>query len=186
MEIEDITTDTLLFEAHSGQATGGKQDMHKKAASGSLLLTGTSKERGAYYLGKKKVPLDINSCDSASLEALPGIGPVLSARIIKYRKLLGGFTRVEQIKEVYGLTEETYELISGRIYIDTAFVKRININSAGFKELIRIPYLEKYDVTAILRYRELKGRITGTGDLVENKILTKEKAEKSGPYLKFE
>jgi competence protein ComEA len=35
--------------------------------------------------------LDLNKCDSAGLVRLPGIGPVLSSRIIKFRRLLGGF-----------------------------------------------------------------------------------------------
>ena len=69
---------------------------------------------------QQKAQIDINGCDSAALVALPGIGPVLSARIIKYRKLLGGFASVEQLKEVYGLPEETYEMIKGRLYADSS------------------------------------------------------------------
>ncbi|MBN1108862.1 MAG: helix-hairpin-helix domain-containing protein, partial [Bacteroidales bacterium] len=52
--------------------------------------------------------IELNTCDSAMLEALPGLGPVLSARIIKYRKLLGGYVSAEQLREVYGLSEETF------------------------------------------------------------------------------
>lgn len=135
---------------------------------------------------RQKALLEINSCDSASLVTLPGIGPVLSARIIKYRHLLGGFARTNQLKEVYGLPEETYELIKLRIFVDTLALTRISINSADYKELSRLPYFEKYEVTSILKYRELKGRITGIGDLIENKLITEEKAEKIKPYLKFE
>ena len=98
---------------------------------------------------QQKSSIDINGCDSAALVALPGIGPVLSARIIKYRKLLGGFASVEQLKEVYGLPEETYEMIKGRLYADSSGIRKININSSGYKELSRIPYIEKYEVTAI-------------------------------------
>ena len=117
---------------------------------------------------------------------LPGIGPVLSARIIKYRRLLGGFARVEQLKEVYGLPAETYEMIKGRVYADSLQISRININSATYKEIIRLPYLKKYEVTAILKYRELKGRINGIDDLTEIKLLTAEKARKVNPYLIYD
>jgi hypothetical protein len=51
--------------------------------------------------------------------------------------------------------------------------------------LIHIPYFEKYEVSAILKYRELKGRIPGINDLTENKLITTEKAYKVGPYLKY-
>jgi DNA uptake protein ComE-like DNA-binding protein len=117
---------------------------------------------------------------------LPGIGPVLSARIIKYRRLLGGFVRVEQLKEVYGLPPETYEVIKGRVFTDSTFVKRININTCEWRDLVRIPYFEKYEVTAILKYRKLAGRINNIVDLTENKLITSEKASKIRPYLKFD
>ena len=134
---------------------------------------------------QQKPPMDINGCDSMALVALPGIGPVLSARIIKYRNLLGGFARVEQLKEVYGLPEETYEMIKGRLYADSSGLRKIRVNSAGYRELSEIHYLEKYDISAILKYRELTGRINSIEDLKENKILTPEKAEKVKPYLDF-
>ncbi len=55
---------------------------------------------------RKRPILNLNICDSASLEALPGIGPVLSSRIIKYRNLIGGYVSVDQLKEVYGLPKK--------------------------------------------------------------------------------
>ena len=137
------------------------------------------------YPRQQKALIDINNCDSVSLVSLPGIGPVLSARIIKYRKLLGGFAKKEQIKEVYGLSEETYDLISGSIFADSSAITRINVNSADYKELAKLIYLEKYEVTAILKYRDLMGRVTGIADLVENKLINKEKASKVEPYLNF-
>ncbi|MCX6300560.1 MAG: helix-hairpin-helix domain-containing protein, partial [Bacteroidia bacterium] len=140
---------------------------------------------GRSKVGRQKPLLDINTCDSASLESLPGIGPVLSVRIIKYRNLLGGFAEVQQLKEVYGLPEETYDLVSGRIYADTAVIRKININTADYKKLIRMPYFEKYEVTAILKYRELKGRIGGMDVLIVNNLIAEEKADKIKPYLQF-
>jgi competence protein ComEA len=132
-----------------------------------------------------KPALDINSCDSLTLVALPGIGPVLSSRILKYRNLLGGFARVDQLKEVYGLPEETFEMIKGKLVADSSGIRRVNVNSAGYRELSRIHYLEKYDISSILKYRELTGRIKSMGDLKENKILTPDKAEKVEPYMDF-
>lgn len=137
------------------------------------------------YSNRKQQLIEINRCDSATLVKLPGIGPVLSARIIRYRRLLGGYARIEQLKEVYGLPEETYELIKNRISADSTFISRININEAGYKELCHIRYLEKYEIASILKYRQLKGRIDGVSELITNKIITKEKAFKVRPYLKF-
>jgi DNA uptake protein ComE-like DNA-binding protein len=150
------------------------------------VATGTTEQVRIIAYKQQKPLIDINSCDSASLVTLPGIGPVLSARIIKYRHLLGGFVSVNQLTEVYGLPVETFDLIKGKVYTDSSTVLRISINSAGYKELSRLPYFEKYEVTAILKYRELKGNIAGMADLIENKLITEEKAGKVRPYLNFE
>jgi len=133
----------------------------------------------------KRKKIDINTCDSASLVTLPGIGPVLSARILKYRKLLGGFASVNQLREVYGLPPETFDLISEMVRADSSAVKKININSAEYKQLIRMPYLEKSEVAAILKYREEKGRFGNINDLIENDLIAAKKREKISPYLEF-
>jgi DNA uptake protein ComE-like DNA-binding protein len=137
------------------------------------------------YPYQRKELLELNTCDSASLESLPGLGPVLSSRIIKYRNLLGGFASVEQIREVYGLPEETYKLVSVMLKADSGLIRKIPVNSADYRQLIHLPYFERSEVSAILKYRELMKRIENIGELVENKIITPEKAKKISPYLSF-
>jgi DNA uptake protein ComE-like DNA-binding protein len=161
-----------------------KWDAEKPVAISNVKKSAFKQVNGQYK--QQKARTDINLSDSAELVRLPGIGPVLSARIIKYRRLLGGFARIEQLQEVYGLKAETYELIKESVFADSSVIKRIDINSAGYKELSHIHYFEKYEVTAILKYRELKGRITGINDLIENKLITAEKARKVSPYLKYD
>ena len=143
-------------------------------------------EKVSYGSFSKAVPLDLNNCDSAALVRLPGIGPVLSSRIIKYRHLLGGFVRIDQLKEIYGLPVETFDLIKGKVYADSSVIFRIKINSTGYREISRIPYLEKYEVSAIMKYRELKGNLSGISDMVDHKLITQEKAEKLRLYVSFE
>ncbi len=129
--------------------------------------------------------LDLNKCDSAALESLPGLGPVLSARIVRYRNLLGGYADVSQLKEVYGLPEETWDLVSGRLKADPDDVRKININQADYRQLIRLPYFERYEVTAILKYRELNGKIESIDELVENGVIDSAKVKKVKWYLEF-
>jgi DNA uptake protein ComE-like DNA-binding protein len=130
--------------------------------------------------------IELNKCDSTLLDRLPGIGPVLSARIIKYRYLLGGFVSTEQLNEVYGLTEETFNRIAPLVYADSSTIKFININSVDFKDLIKHPYFDRFDIQSILKFRELKGRIESLKELTDNKLLTPEKARRIRPYLKFD
>jgi DNA uptake protein ComE-like DNA-binding protein len=130
--------------------------------------------------------LEINGCDSSDLELLPGIGKVLSARMIKYRELLGGYAAVDQLKEVYGLADSTYQTISVRCTADSSLIRRIRMNSASFSDLNRHPYIERYEAQAIIKYRDLAGRIKSISQLVSEKILTGDKARKLSPYLSFE
>lgn len=48
-------------------------------------------------------PLDLNRATAEQLEALPGIGPVLSRRIVEYRQAHGGFTRIPDLLRVTGI-----------------------------------------------------------------------------------
>ena len=45
-------------------------------------------------------PLDLNTADSTELQVLPGVGPVLASRLVRYRLLIGGFYSMDQVGEV--------------------------------------------------------------------------------------
>jgi competence protein ComEA len=48
-------------------------------------------------------PLDLNHASALELDALPGVGPAMAARIIATRQRLGGFKAVEDLREVPGI-----------------------------------------------------------------------------------
>ncbi len=56
-------------------------------------------------------PVNINTADLATLDTLPGIGPVIAQRIIDYRENNGPFERPEQLGEVKGIGHKTLEKI---------------------------------------------------------------------------
>lgn len=133
----------------------------------------------------KAQPIDINRADSADLLPLPGIGPVFAGRIIKYRNLLGGFVRVEQLGEVYGMPPETIVKIRNQVYIDSSVVRRIHIDTASFKEFLRHPYLEYEDVKSIMGYRDFKGDIESLIELKMNLILPDSTLKKIDGYFDY-
>lgn len=49
--------------------------------------------------------VDINRADSAELQTLPGVGPVLAGNIIAYRDSVGRFETLEDLLEVPGIGE---------------------------------------------------------------------------------
>ena len=61
--------------------------------------------------------VNINTADADELDSLPGIGPTLAGRIIEYREENGPFSSIEDILNVYGIGEGTYEEIWTRITV---------------------------------------------------------------------
>src|SRR5690606_38203234 len=52
------------------------------------------------------VKVEVNSADSASLVALPGIGPSFAKGLLAYRDRLGGYASYAQFAEVYVLKDK--------------------------------------------------------------------------------
>jgi len=52
--------------------------------------------------------VDLNRATAADLDALPGVGPVLAARILEHRDRVGGFTRVDELADVKGIGDATF------------------------------------------------------------------------------
>jgi len=98
--------------------------------------------------------VEINTADSVKLLSLPGIGPSYASRIIKYRKLLGGYVNKEQLLEVYGFDEQRYEQVMPYVQVDDTQVQKLNINTASFKELVRHPYLSYEMVQNMVNFRD--------------------------------
>lgn len=127
--------------------------------------------------------LELNTADTADLVKLRGIGSVFSRRIVKYRNLLGGFYKKEQLLEVYGLNNEVYNKISSYVFVDTVEITRININTATINELNKHPYLDYYKSKAIVKYREVVGSFSSVEDLLMVSIIDENTFEKVKPYL---
>jgi len=133
----------------------------------------------------EKLQININTADADELMKLKGIGTVLAGRIIKYRTLLGGFYSVEQLKEVYGISDSLFNVIRGPLFTDTAGIKSINVNQATINELSMHPYIGSYYAEGIIRYRDFVKKIDTFDDLLRNNLLPEKTAEKVVNYLNF-
>jgi competence protein ComEA len=49
--------------------------------------------------------ININTATAAELDALPGIGPAISARIIEHRELNGPFRTIDELEVISGISE---------------------------------------------------------------------------------
>jgi competence protein ComEA len=53
--------------------------------------------------------VNLNTADTAALETLPRVGPALAARIIDWREANGGFGSVEDLRNVTGIGDKTFD-----------------------------------------------------------------------------
>ena len=93
-------------ESYVTAAFGG---VNSKEATNSTPSSSTSDT------ASKKV--NINTATQEELDALPGIGPSIAAKIIDYREQNGKFNSIEEIKEVSGIGDAKYEKIKDSITI---------------------------------------------------------------------
>lgn len=132
---------------------------------------------------KKKILVELNSADSVQLVQLNGIGPAFASRILKYRELLGGYNNREQLLEVYNFPEETYQMISGNINVDSMKVKKIRINFAQYGEFIRHPYFDQEMINSILSYREKNGAFENISQLINVSGIDSTIYRRISPYI---
>lgn len=64
--------------------------------------------------------VNINTATVQELEGLDGVGPVKAQAIVDYRKANGRFKSIEQIKEVTGIGDATFDKIKGDIAVTGA------------------------------------------------------------------
>lgn len=62
-------------------------------------------------------PIDLNSATVADLDTLPRIGPALAQRIIDWRDANGGFSSIDELREVSGIGEKTFESLQDLVTV---------------------------------------------------------------------
>lgn len=129
------------------------------------------------------VPVSINSADTTELTRINGIGKTFAKRIVAYRNLLGGFYSPTQLTEVYGISMEMVETIIPQIQIDTAQIKKVNLNTISYDELRKHPYISDYQAKAIVYYRSKVKQINSPNEIFKNNLITKEDFYRVRNYL---
>lgn len=130
--------------------------------------------------------VELNTADTLTLKKVPGIGSAFARRIVKYRRLLGGFCSVGQLGEVYGIDEERYDRLSPWFRVDTVYLRPIRVNRLLTDTLPRHPYLSYRQLRAIRQQLRQKGKLSGWENLSLLEEFTEYDRERLRPYLTFE
>jgi len=68
-------------------------------------------------LSQDKSTVNINTADLEELQTLTGVGPSKASAIIEYREKNGGFKKVEDLTNVTGIGEKTFEKLRDSITV---------------------------------------------------------------------
>lgn len=128
--------------------------------------------------------VDLNSADSLSIVELRGIGPAFTKRILKYRKLLGGFHSLEQLKEVYGMNDSLFNMLASQILINPDNMVKIPINAIDLNSLRSHPYFTYQTAIAVINFRKKHGRLNEQ-NIKDLGVFNQEKLSKILPYLSY-
>jgi competence ComEA-like helix-hairpin-helix protein len=138
---------------------------------------------------EKKEPtvtvVDINTADTSTLIALPGIGSKLANRIVAFRERLGGFHSVNQLSETYGLPDSTFQKLKPRLQVH-GDLKKWNINTATKDELKTHPYVKWQLANLIVEYRAQHGLFKNLDELKNIMLIDEAVYNKIAPYLTIE
>ena len=127
---------------------------------------------------------DINQVTAEDLKIVNGIGDKLSARIISYRDKLQGFSFNNQLYEVWYLDTLVANKVLTRFQvIEQPIIKKINVNTASFKEVLAIVYLD-YELTKkIFNYKDEVAEIQSINELKKIEGFPLDKFDRIALYL---
>ena len=108
------------FDRARDLAVNSSEGSQAETASGSGRVTTVSPSPVAPLSGHPSTAapkrshaglLDLNRATEQDFDALPGIGPRLAERIMKYRKSAGTFHSLDELREVKGIGKKKFERI---------------------------------------------------------------------------
>lgn len=104
-----------IYIPNKNEKEEAKEYIISNSGENILLEEGKRKESEASKGVKQKV--NINTANQTELETLPGIGPSLAQRIMKYRESNGKFQKIEDLQNVKGIGDSKYSNIKDSVCI---------------------------------------------------------------------
>lgn len=177
---EEIQKDFVQFENNLEETTPIQEETAEEdKPTASTKPTKANKQK--LELGQS---IDINAASATTLTRIPGIGSTFAERIIEYRNLLGGFTSLEQLYEIKGITVNKFSKILPYLVMQKKH-KLIRINKIPAEQLISHPYLEEKQVQTIVQLRKVN-KIKDISNLSDNENFSSRDIERLSPYLSFD
>lgn len=96
----------LLYFSLSQPKVSKEETTASSSASSTEYQVIVSVQDGVAY------PVNLNTCSVEELMNIDGIGESKASAIIEYRNYIGGYTSVDQIKNIKGIGDALYEKVA--------------------------------------------------------------------------
>lgn len=126
--------------------------------------------------------IDINTADTSLLKMIPGIASKRAARIVAYRRMLGGFVSVEQAMEATELPDSVLKYMT----LTPVALAKINVNKLSVQQLMKHPYLNFYQAKAIVEHRRNKGDLHSLDEVSALEGFRKTDLDRLRHYISFD
>lgn len=113
-----VSEGTRLFEliekagGLTENADIGNVNRAEEVYDGQKVVIYSTEEEKDGYISQSEADtgkVNINRADSSALQTIPGVGPATAQKIIEYRESNGRFSSIEEIKNISGIGEKTFE-----------------------------------------------------------------------------
>lgn len=128
--------------------------------------------------------VELNSADSAALDALPGIGPYYARQILAYRERLGFYADISQLLDIRGMDTARLRRLADRLYIAPESLRPLDLYSMPLDSLAAHPYIGPYAAKGIDRLRRTLPEAEFTFQaILDSKILPEAQARRLALYF---
>lgn len=128
------------------------------------------------------IKIELNKADTITLKKIPGIGSGIAKMILSYRKKLGGYSQVKQLKEINYVADSLLKW-----FVVCIPPKRLLfINKFSLEHLRSHPYLNFYQAKVIINYRKKYGPLKTLKSLSLYEEFNKTDFKRLRPYVNFE
>jgi hypothetical protein len=107
------------------------------------------------------VQIDINNSNASDWIQITGLPDYKVKRILKYQKWTGGFTNIEGLKKVYGITAFDFQMIYPYLKYQSNTSKKMAYQTMRFEDWMALGIFDERAVFRILKLRkEQQGQLT--------------------------
>ena len=134
-----------------------------------------------------KIKNDLNLASAEELQAVYGIGPVLSERIVQFKERYGDFKDSLQLRLIYGLKPTARrELLKYFEVKNPQPIAKFPINEVSASDLSTIPGVSFELAKEIVIFRRLRGSLSSAEELLNLDQISPDRLAGIAVYLQFE